>query len=104
MDSNLKNNKYSVSVLNNICEIIESMNKFNQIQILKILSKNNVTLNENNYGIHINISELDEHIIVELLNYITYFNKQEQTLNSLEKKQEDYKKTYFSNVSAAVSD
>jgi hypothetical protein len=89
-------NNYSVSELNYIRETIEHMNKFNQVEILRILSShNNVTLNENNYGIHINLSELDKDIINELSIYINYVNTQEKTLNLVEKQKEDYKNTYF---------
>ena len=93
---NVVKSSYSVNDLNYIRETIEGMNKFNQIEILKIMKTNNVMLNENNYGIHINMTELEEKIIVELINYITYFNTQEQTLNNLEKQQEDYKNNFFS--------
>ena len=42
----------SIMELNTIREKIESMSKFNQIEVLRILSKRkNVTLNENKYGI-----------------------------------------------------
>jgi hypothetical protein len=89
-------NNYSVSELNNIRETIESMNKFNQIEVLRILSRHSeVILNENKYGIHINLSELNKDIINELIIYIKYVNTQELTLNSIEQQKEDYRNTYF---------
>jgi NTP pyrophosphatase (non-canonical NTP hydrolase) len=90
-------NNYSVSELNYIRETIENMNKFNQVEVLRILNKNNtVTLNENKYGIHINLSELKKEILDELIVYIKYVNAQEITLNTIEQQKEDYKNTYFS--------
>ena len=90
-------NNYSVSELNYIRETIENMNKFNQIEVLRILSKHKeVTLNENKYGIHINLSELKKEILDEMNIYIKYVNTQEITLNQVEKQKEDYKNTYFS--------
>jgi hypothetical protein len=90
-------NNYSVSELNYIRETIENMNKFNQVEVLRILNKNNtVTLNENKYGIHINLSELKKEILDELSVYIKYVNAQEITLNTIEQQKEDYKNTYFS--------
>ena len=90
-------NNVSVSELNYIREIIENMNKFNQIQVLKILNKyKEVTLNENKYGIHINLSELSKEIIDKLSDYIKYVNTQEKTLNSIEQQKETYRNTYFS--------
>jgi len=89
-------NNYSVSELNYIRETIENMNKFNQIEVLRILNRNkDVILNENKYGIHINLSELSKDIIIELTIYIKYVNAQEQTLNSIEKQKDDYRNTYF---------
>jgi hypothetical protein len=90
-------NNYSVSELNYIRETIENMNKFNQIEVLRILNKHSdVTLNENKYGIHINLSELKKEILDELNIYIKYVNTQELTLNKIEKQKEEYKNTYFS--------
>ena len=89
-------NNYSVSELNYIRDTIENMNKFNQVEILRILNtRDNVTLNENKYGIHINLSELDKDIINELSVYINYVITQEKTLNLVEKQKEEYKNTYF---------
>jgi hypothetical protein len=94
--TNDKNN-CSVSELNYIREVIEKMNKFNQVEILKILHKHdNVTLNENKYGIHINLSEIDKEIINEITFYIKYVNTQEQNLNTIEQQKEDFRNTYFS--------
>lgn len=90
-------NKYSVNDLNYIRESIESMNKFNQIEVLRILSKHmEITLNENKYGIHVNLTDLKEEILNELIIYIKYVNAQEVTLNSIEKQKETYKNTFFS--------
>ena len=89
-------NQYTVSELNYIRESVEHMNKFNQVEILRILhSHNNVTLNENKYGIHINLSDLNKDLINELSVYINYVNTQESTLHQAEKQKEDYKNTYF---------
>ena len=90
-------NDYSINELNYIRDSIENMNKFNQVEVLRILNKNNsVTLNENKYGIHINLSEVKSEILEELNTYIKYVNAQEITLNAIEQKKEDYKNTYFS--------
>jgi hypothetical protein len=90
-------NNYSVSELDYIRETIENMNKFNQIEVLRILKKNNdVILNENKYGIHINLSEVKKEVITELTVFIKYVNAQEIALNSIEQQKEDYRNTYFS--------
>ena len=90
-------NNFSISELNYIRESIEHMNKFNQIEVLRILNKHNdITINENKYGIHINISELKKDILDELNIYINYVKTQEMTLNTIEQQKEEYKNTYFS--------
>ena len=90
-------NDFSVGELNYIRETIEKMNKFNQIEVLRILNRcDEVTLNENKYGIHINLTELEKDIVNELLMYIKYVNAQEVALNSIEQQKEDYRNTYFS--------
>ena len=84
------------SELNIIREKIETMPKFNQVEILRILSKNNsVILNENKYGIHINLTELHTDIIDKLKDYINYVNTQELNLNKIEKQKEEFKNIYF---------
>jgi hypothetical protein len=88
--------KYSYEKLNNIRETIENMNKYNQLEVLRILCKHkDIIINENKYGNHINLSELDNAIIDELMMYIKYVNIQESDLNNIEKQKEDYKNIYF---------
>jgi len=89
-------NHFSVSELNYIRETIENMNKFNQIEVLRIMNKHDeITLNENKYGVHINLSELQNEIIEELSTYIKYVNTQEINLHQVEKQKESFKNIYF---------
>ena len=82
--------------LNLMRDIIENMSKFNQIEVLRILNKyNEVVLNENKYGIHVNLTELKQEVIDELNTYVSYVTKQEVTLNEIEKQKEDFKNTFF---------
>uniref|UniRef100_A0A6C0F8B2 NET domain-containing protein n=1 Tax=viral metagenome TaxID=1070528 RepID=A0A6C0F8B2_9ZZZZ len=78
-------------------DTIEHMSKFNQVEILRILKQHDesVTLNENKYGIHINLSELKKEIIADLKTYIKYVNAQEDNLNEVEKQKESFKNIYF---------
>ena len=75
---------------------IEIMPKFNQVEILKILKRyDSVTLNENKYGVHINLTDLSDEIREELKAYINYVNAQELNLNELERQKEEFKSIYF---------
>lgn len=89
-------NDYDTAKLNYIREQLENMSKFNQIEVLRILTKNkNTIINENKYGIHINLSELQNSVLNELMAYITYVNTQENYLNNAEQEKEKYKNTFF---------
>jgi hypothetical protein len=80
----------------NICKKIETMPQFNQIEILKIISKHkDIILNENKNGIHINLTEISLKVIDELCEYINYINAQEMNLNIVEAQKEEFKNTYF---------
>ncbi len=89
-------NNYSVSELNYLREAIENMNKFNQVEVLRIFHKHKeVRLNENKYGTHINLSDIKKEVLDELSVYIKYVNAQETNLNIAEKQKADYINTYF---------
>jgi len=89
-------NNFSISELNYIRDSIENMNKFNQVEVLRILNNDKeVTLNENKYGVHVNLSELKKEVVDELVLYIKYVTTQEINLNRVEQQKEDYKNIYF---------
>jgi hypothetical protein len=91
-------NDYSIRELNAMRDSIEQMNKFNQVEVLRILNKHkNVILNENKYGVHINLSELTNDVLKELSLYVSYVNTQETNLNLVEKQKDDYKNMFFHN-------
>ena len=88
--------EYDFNSLDAIREQIEAMSKFNQIEVLKILIKHKeVIINENKYGIHVNLSDVSNEILNELLLYIKYVNTQEMYLSNVEKEKEVYKNTFF---------
>jgi hypothetical protein len=73
------------------------MTKFNQVEVLRILSKHKeVMLNENKYGNHVNLTELNDEIVDELNIYVNYVNAQEMALKKDEKQKEDIKNAFFS--------
>ena len=85
-----------ITQLNEIKDKIEKMSRFHQIEILRILNKNKtVIINENKYGIHINLNDVDTCVLNELLLYIDYVNTQETYLNNAEQEKENYKNTFF---------
>ena len=88
--------KINVEELNSIREKIESMPKFNQIEVLRILSKyNKITLNENKYGVLVNMTDFEDEVIDKLKNYISYVTTQESNLSEVELQKENFKNIYF---------
>jgi hypothetical protein len=87
---------FNVTQMLFIRDKIESLNKINHVEVLRILNKDKkVILNENKYGVHINLSELDDNIIKELMEYINYIETQESSLNHDEQQKETFKSIYF---------
>jgi hypothetical protein len=88
--------KINIEELNSVREKIESMPKFNQIEVLRILSKyDKITLNENKYGVLVNMTDFEDEVIDKLKNYISYVNTQESNLNEIEVQKENFKNIYF---------
>ena len=83
--------------LTQLRDYIEKMTKFNQIEVLRILNNHDdVTINENRYGIHVNLTELNPEVVTKLISFVNYVNTQEKVLNQDEKEKEEIKNNYFS--------
>ena len=76
---------------------IENLNKKHQLEILKIISKLNISYSENNNGIFFNLSGLNNSEISEISNYISYVSDQEESLQHLEDVKNELSETFFSN-------
>lgn len=85
-----------IQELINIQKTIQSMPKINQIEVLRIFKSNeNITLNQNKYGIFVNLTEIDKSIVNKLKDYIKYTNTQEKNLIEIENQKELFKNKYF---------
>ena len=71
------------------------MNKFHQIEILKILSKNLCKLNENKSGVYVNLSLLSKETLTGIKEYVDYIKEQEECLNTLEYQKNEFKNAFF---------
>ena len=72
---------------------IERLPPFHHIEILRVLKKhNNITLNENRYGVYINLSFVPEDVLNELHNFVVYVAEQETQLEIIEKSMKITKK------------
>ena len=67
-------------------ERIESLSKFHQLEILRILKDKNIKYTENRNGIFVNMKELDNDIIERLEEHLEYVTKQQNNLDIVEKR------------------
>ena len=75
---------------------IEYMNKHHQLEILRILKNDkNIVLNENNNGVFVNISYLDNNTIESLSKYIDYVDNQTNSIEIIESKRSVLENTFF---------
>ena len=89
----------TINQLTFLRESIENMNKFNQIEILRILKNDDtVILNENKYGVHVNLSELNNENLEQMFNYVKYVNAQRVSLDTAEKQKEMFKFIFYLNI------
>ena len=86
------NSDLIVTLKNNI----ENLNKFHQIEILKIFNQENSNMiNENNNGIFINLVDLSQALYDKLNHYILYVNVQQEHLSSIEDKKINIENEFF---------
>jgi hypothetical protein len=82
--------------INKVKEKIEIMNKHHQIEVLRMLKKDkNIVLNENNNGVFVNISYLDETILSNLVKYIEYVENQTTNIETIENQKNEIETTFF---------
>lgn len=85
-----------MSSLNTLKERIENMQKYHQVEILRILKNfSYVKMNENNNGTFINLTELPENVINELEKYTKYVDEQQVQLSLVESEKNNIEKSFF---------
>ena len=83
---------------NMLKERIETMSKYHQIEVLRLLNKlPSVTINENNNGTFVNLTEQTTEVISQLVKYANYVDEQQQQLNKIENEKEKLEQTFFTN-------
>ena len=89
---------FEINKLQKIKTDIEELNPTYQIEILKIIiSDDSVNISENNNGIFINLTDLNDDMINKLENFIRYVKTQQVQLANIEIKKDVIKKTFFIN-------
>jgi hypothetical protein len=78
-------------------ERIEALSKHHQIEALRMLTKiPTITMNENNNGIFINLTEQDENVMQQLEEFLNYVDVQQKHLHKIEDQQEQIEQEFFS--------
>lgn len=80
----------------NLKSNIEQLDRFHQLEILKILKGENEILNENNNGTFINLSLISSNSLDKIGEYLLYIKDQEKTLEALESTKEEFKQYIMS--------
>ena len=89
-------NSYSPEDLRQLCSKLESMTKINQVEALRIFHKHNKEMiNENKYGIHINVTDVEDSVLKEIEDFIEHISKQEKELIEMEELQNDIQGKYI---------
>lgn len=81
--------------LKQIKERVEALNQHHQIQILKIMTQNNVDLTENKNGSFINLTNVDSDVICKIADYLSYVDQQEMQLKEIENQKTELTKQFF---------
>jgi len=80
-----------------IKERIEALSKHHQIEALRMLSKiPTITMNENNNGVFINLTEQDDNVMNQLEEFLNYVDVQQKHLHNIEDQQEQIEQEFFS--------
>jgi tRNA U34 5-carboxymethylaminomethyl modifying enzyme MnmG/GidA len=84
--------------INVLKERIESMSKYHQVEVLRLLNKiPSVKINENNNGTFVNLTEQTPEVLNELVKYANYVDEQQQQINKVENEKEKLEQTFFNN-------
>ena len=84
-----------VSDLKQLKDRIEALNQHHQIQILKIITQNNVVDTENKNGSFVNLTNMDDAVFSKLAEYLSYVDEQETQLKEVENQKTELTKQFF---------
>ncbi len=75
---------------------IENMDKNNQIGALYMITKNkNIKFSENTNGTFINLTDIDNNMLLKLEDYIEYVELQKNEIDDIEKEKINIENIYF---------
>ena len=83
---------------------IEQLTKKQQIEILRIIMKLDISISENNNGIFFNLSSLSKEQLENINKYINYVGDQEQALQEFENVKNELSETFFKSKKNSIKD
>ena len=86
---------HTESFLTQLKDSIDKLSKTNHIEILRILTSESEDINENQYGVHINLSELPPDTVNKISMYVQYVKSQEKEFGVFEELKDQYKTNFF---------
>lgn len=103
LEKNLKNDTLTPEIieeksdrLRRIKSRIEKMDKNNQIGALFMITKNKmIKYSENNNGTFINLTDIDDNMLVKIEEFIEYIELQQCDIQNLEDKKDYIENIYF---------
>ena len=81
----MDNSQINVQQLEMLKSSIDTLNRENHVEILKILKENDVKINENKSGVYINMSFLEKGVIEKISTFVKYIEEQEKSLEIVER-------------------
>jgi len=76
--------KYTINDKKNLIKDIEYLSKVEHIEIFKIIQKNKIKYTQNDNGIFINLSMLDNNMVGEIQNFVNFCIDNKKTLDKKE--------------------
>ena len=96
--------KYTINDKKNLIKAIEYLSKVEHIEIFKIIQKNKIKYTQNDNGIFINLSLLDNKMVDEIQNFVNFCIDNKKSLDKKEKIINKEKNKIFSNKDKSSDD
>ena len=81
--------------LQNLRDEIEKMEPIHQLRIFEIIKNKKLSYTENNNGIFINLTTVDEETIKDIKSYLLYVDLQQEQLDKGEQDKEKYINQFY---------
>ena len=81
--------------LQNLRDEIEKMEPIHQLRIFEIIKNKKLSYTENNNGIFINLTTIDEETIKDIKSYLLYVDLQQEQLDKGEQDKEKYINQFY---------